>query len=172
MKRDNLDDLPDFGLPEGYSIEWYKPDYEKFWLNIQEEADTYNSFDTKTFVKEFGDDKDLLHERQCYVLNRERAAIGTSTAWFDHQYMGEEFGRVHWVAIVPLAQGLGLGKPLLSATCQRLKKLGHSRAYLTTSTVRVPAINLYLLFGFRPNIQNEQDTQRWEMIKSYLKYDY
>jgi GNAT superfamily N-acetyltransferase len=55
---------------------------------------------------------------------------------------------VHWVAIVPECQGIGLGKALMTLLCQRLRELGHDQAYLFTSSERVSAIRLYLRFGF------------------------
>jgi GNAT superfamily N-acetyltransferase len=65
------------------------------------------------------------------------------------------------VAIRPEHQGQGLAKPLLSRVCRRLHELGHSRAYLTTSTSRVPAICLYHAFGFRPNLAGTARQQDW-----------
>src|SRR5207248_4802613 len=99
----------------------------------------------------------LLVERQCYLLNAFGQAIGTGTAWFNDNFEGKSFGRVHWLAILPEFQGRGLGKPLLTAICSRLRDLGHERAYLTTSTQRIPAIRLYLRFGFVPLIRDEPE---------------
>jgi GNAT superfamily N-acetyltransferase len=76
------------------------------------------------------------------------------------------WGRVHWMAITPQFQGRGLGKTLLSAICQRLRELGHERAYLTTSSARVQAVGLYLKFGFEPLIRNIEDESLWrEMVR-------
>ena len=94
--------------------------------------------------------------------------MGTATAWFDENHRGRPFGRVHWVAVVPENQGCGLSKPLLSRVCSALRELGHEDAYLTTSTVRVPAIRLYMQFGFVPEINSEEDTRVWGEMEKYL----
>ncbi len=54
---------------------------------------------------------------------------------------------MHWVAIAADHQGQGLSKPLLSAVLRRLVELGHTKAYLTTSTERPVALALYRLLG-------------------------
>ena len=76
--------------------------------------------------------------------------------------------RVHWVAIVPDHQGKGLAKPLLTAICNRLVEIGHDRAYLTTNTVRLPAINLYLAYGFEPEIDTDEDRRVWDGVLKEL----
>ena len=60
-------------------------------------------------------------------------------------------GRIHWVGIIPAFQGQGLSKPLLSAALARLT-LDYRRAYLTTETTSYREINLYLSFGFMPDV--------------------
>jgi len=79
------------------------------------------------------------------------------------------YGLVHWVAIVPEEQGKGLANPLMMAVCNRLKELGYNRAYLNTSTARLPAVSLYLNFGFMPEINNDRDKQVWEHVFTILK---
>ncbi|MBN2315120.1 MAG: GNAT family N-acetyltransferase [Sedimentisphaerales bacterium] len=169
MIRDNLDALPDYGVPDGYSIRWYQPGDEQSWCNIHVLADKYTQATSNLFVREFGSDIPMLTERQCYLFDRKEVPVGTACAWFDDQNAPSP-GRVHWVAIVPEEQGKGLAKTLLSIVCHRLKKLGHKNAYLTTQTVRIPAINLYLKFGFTPAIDSERDKHIWRQLQNHLKY--
>ena len=42
------------------------------------------------------------------------------------------------------------------------------QAYLSTDAVRIPAIRLYLKFGFEPDIQNAQDERAWEEINRVI----
>jgi GNAT superfamily N-acetyltransferase len=109
-----------------------------------------------------------LPERQLFLLDCEGVAVGTATAWFNNDYRGEKCGRIHWVAIVPEHQGRGLSKPLLSAACRRLEELGHHKAYLVTSSVRIPAISLYLRFGFAPDVRSDEDKKVWNEIMEHV----
>lgn len=133
MIRENLDNIPDCVLPAGYSIRRYQPRDENLWLRIQSLADEYNRVTPGLFEKEFGNDAQVLAERQCFLCDGDNNAIGTASAWFDN-HDGQSFGRVHWVAITPEHQGKGLAKPLLVSICNRLKSLGHSNTLLTTQT--------------------------------------
>ena len=169
MIRDSLDDIPICALPAGYSIRWYRPGDEDVWLRIQSLADKYNEVTPELFRNEFGTDVKILSQRQCFLRQGTSDAIGTASAWFgDHD--GQCLGKVHWVAIVPEHQGKGLAEPLLAATCDRLRSLGHSRAYLTTQTCRIAAINLYAKFGFAPLIESERVEDIWRELEKYVKY--
>lgn len=169
MIRENLDNIPDFGLPAGYSIRWFQPGDEKSWHKIHLLADQYTVVTPDLFEKEFGNKIRILAERQCFLLDRKDSPIGTASAWFD-DCSKQSSGRIHWVAVIPTEQGKGLAKPLLTMVCKRLKALGHQRSHLTTQTVRISAINLYLTFGFAPAIDSERDRQIWQRLQKYLKY--
>lgn len=165
MIRENLDEIASFELPPSFSIKWYEPGDEKPWVEIQKRADQYNTITLELFEREFNRDTESLAQRQCFLIDKRGTAIGTATAWFDNNHNGLPYGRLHWVAIVPEFQGQGLAKPLLTTVCQRLRELGHKRAYLTTSPVRIPAINLYLEFGFAPEIKDIHDSEVWDDIQ-------
>ncbi|HEY66003.1 MAG TPA: GNAT family N-acetyltransferase [Caldilineae bacterium] len=172
MIREHLDGIPHYDLPPGYAIRWYEPGDEEHWVAIHLKADLYNTISRERYIREFGQDPQILHERQCFLIAPSGEVIGTATAWFNEHYRGRVYGRVHWVAIVPEMQGRGLAKPLMTTVCRRLRELGHDRAYLTTSTVRIPAINLYLKFGFVPEIRSEEDLRVWRALLPYLKEPY
>ena len=169
MIRQNLDDIPEYNLPAGYSIRWYQVGYEKHWQAIQLLADEYTRVTPDLFQEQFGTDIQLLAERQCFLCDGKDNIIGTATAWLDN-LDGKSLGRIHWLAIVPHRQGKGLAKPLLTITCKRLKDLGHSKTYLTTQSVRIPAINLYAKFGFAPVIDTDRDREIWERLQKHIKY--
>jgi GNAT superfamily N-acetyltransferase len=161
MLREHLDQTPQFALPAPFTIRFYQPGDAETWVRVQREADQHHAITRGLFEREFGRHEPALRERQCFLCDGGGQAIGTATAWFNENYDGWPCGRVHWVAIVPSRQGQGLAKPLLSAVCNRLRELGHSRTYLITETVRVHAIKLYLKFGFGPVIRDAKDLSAW-----------
>ncbi len=70
--------------------------------------------------------------------------------------------------IAPEMQGIGLFKSLLSCICNRLRVFNHNQAYLTTLSIRLPAINLYYQFGFIPDIRSIQDQEIWENLNKII----
>ncbi len=160
MTRPDLEGLPEFALPADFRIDPYAPGAERDWLAIHHRSDRYNTFTEETFAHQFGEDEATLRQRQFYLRAPGGARIGTATAWFDHDSpLGD--GQVHWVAILPEWQGRGLAKPLLSRVCTRLRDLGHRRAFLKTASARIPAIRLYIKFGFAGHPRNEEERQFW-----------
>ena len=171
MIREHLDGIPQFELPEGFSFRMYRPGDEADWLAVHRRADRYDErivYEPETFEREFARNVEALRQRQYYLCEASGQAIGTATAWFDNNYRGKVYGRVHWVAIVPEFQGRGLAKPLLTAVCNRLRELGHVRACLGTYSARTPAINLYLKFGFVPEIKSEDELRAWRLVRQRL----
>ncbi|HIJ74271.1 MAG TPA: GNAT family N-acetyltransferase [Candidatus Hydrogenedentes bacterium] len=169
MVRADLEHIPDYALPPGYAARWHAPGDEHTWVAIHQAAERFVPTSLRVFKREFGSDSELLADRQCFLCDARGKAIGTATAWFDDDYENLPYGRLHWVAVVPEMQGRGLSKPLLSIVLRRMRELGHERAYLSTSTGRVPAINLYLKFGFVPGISNADDYNTWRELQGYLK---
>jgi GNAT superfamily N-acetyltransferase len=166
MERDDLADLPEVVVPDGFHLSSYRSGYEAAWLEIHIDADRRNRFDEETFRRQFGNDRRLLTARQIYLVTDSGEIIGTSTAWFSG-----DLGRVHWVAIRGTYQGLGLAKPLLAETCRRLAEFAHPRAYLTTSSSRIAALGLYLSFAFRPAPRSDSEESAWSTILERVTRD-
>jgi GNAT superfamily N-acetyltransferase len=172
MIREHLKDIPQFPVPSGYSVRWFQNGDEGVWQQIQSAAEKHFEITPDLFAKEFGSDTPLLDERMCFLCDHLQHPIGTATAWFNNDYNGLPYGRVHWVALVPEMQGKGLSKPLMTIICNRLRELEHERAYLTTSTVRFHAIRLYSKFGFEPEIRDDQDREIWSEFEQKLRNGY
>lgn len=185
MVRVHLDNVPEFALPAGFTLRWYQPGDEARWLRIHLAADRCSEITPELFRRQFGVGQERglqsdptherrsgqesalqnLRERQCYLLDPRGEAVGTGTAWFNDDFEGARWGRVHWLAIVPQFQGRGLAKPLMTAVCHRLRELGHGRVYLSTSTARIAAIRLYLRFGFEPLLHSAEDEAVWREVR-------
>jgi len=172
MVRPTLDDLPHFALPAPYTLRWYQPGDERDWVAIHVAADPYHTFTAETFVQEFGAEQALLPTRQAYLCDGTGTPVGTTTAWFYKDEEEEDYGLIHWVAIQPALHGQGLAKPLLALVCQRLQELGHTQVYLNTSTGRIPAIGLYLRFGFVPKMRRDRATtiRAWQQVRERLAH--
>ncbi len=172
MVRATLDNLPHVALPTPYSLRWYQPGDERYWVDIHVAADPYHTFTAETFIHEFGADQALLPTRQVYLCDGTGIPVGTATAWFYRDEEDEAYGLIHWVALQPARHGQGLAKPLLALVCQRLQALGHTRAYLNTSTGRIPAIGLYLHFGFIPKMRrnHEESIGAWQQVRERLAH--
>ena len=169
MWRPNLAHLPSYDVPAGYRLRTYEPGDEEAWVAIHLEADRWNKVTVETFWKEFGRDLASLAARQFYLCSDAGKPIGTATGWFNDDYCGAVWGRIHWVALLPEYHGRGLSKPLLAAACWRMVELGHDMVYLVTSTARIPAINLYRSFGFEPEIRSAEDEAAWDEVRPYFK---
>ena len=165
MVRPHWDGLPVIPPPAGYSLRFYRPGDAATWTRIQEEAERVHKITPELFWHEFGAGETQLPQRQIYLCDTTGRAMGTATAWFEDQYHGGSWGRLHWVAVCEACQGRGLGRVLVSAACQRLVELGHVRAFLRTQPTRVRAIRLYVGFGFVPEIRHDADRREWEALQ-------
>ncbi|HMW88361.1 MAG TPA: GNAT family N-acetyltransferase [Candidatus Obscuribacter sp.] len=163
MTLESFDEVPRFCLPGGFTVRTYRSGDERHWLDLQKKADHYNEFDNSTFEMQFGEGIDELSERQLYI-EKNGQIIGTATAWSDNKYWEAQSGRIRWVAVLPEYQGMGIGRALISSVLERFALLGETRSYLWTRTVRLPAIKLYLRFGFKPGIRSKEEEEIWARL--------
>ena len=161
MLRPNLEGIATAPFPEGYSIRPMTRDDVGLWTDIQRDAEPYLKITDTLFQEEFGDDWAAIQWRCFIVTNPKGLGIGTISAWYNADFRGARYGRIHWVALRPACQGLGLGKAALAYSLQQLAQW-HDRCYLATSTERVPAIQLYLNFGFVPDLVRPNATAVWQ----------
>jgi len=167
LERNDLDDIPRFPLNQPYRIRTYQPGDEIHWYKIHLQADRLSNITEKLFCSQFGSDLEELSKRQFYLCNSDEV-IGTASAWHDKNYKNGSYGRVHWVAIKPSYQRLGLSKPLLSEVLQALARLAHEKAYVSTSRLRPVAIRLYKSFGFVEVLGTQSPNQRIQRTRAPL----
>ncbi len=168
MVRDHLNCIPMFDLPRGYTIRWFVPGDEEHWLRIHNECEGYGDLKPNLFADQYGSVVEVLSQRVAFVCRADGLPISTNTAWMN-DWEGQHWGRVHWVATVRGEQGKGLSKPLMTAVCKRMAKLGHDRAYLTTNSVRIRAIALYAGFGFSPYRESDTEREAWEDVERKME---
>ena len=120
-------------------------------------------------MREFGHDLEATL-RRCFIVTKPNgAAAGTISAWYNPDYKGQDHGQIHWVAIRPAEQGVGLGKAALSYAMNQLA-LWHERAMLGTSTARIPAIKMYLNFGFVPDLDHPDALEAWAVVRQHITH--
>lgn len=170
MVRPNLDGIPDYPLGKGYRIRTYDAKVAERWVDIQAEVGGFASAEAawERYNHEFAPFPEVMADRCIFVETAEGEVVGTATAWFNASYEGEDYGRLHWVAIKERFQGKGLAKPLISAALQRLAE-SHGKAYLTSQTTSYKAINIYLDFGFVPYIVSDRCKEAWAMLEQLLQ---
>lgn len=167
MRRTTLEKIPAHSVPEGFRFTPVTAATIPEWTEIQRAAEPFNPTPDHLFREVFGADDHEISER-CFVLrDAEGRGVGTISAWYHDNFQGESWGRVHWVAIRPELQRRGLAKAMLAHCLNALGKW-HRNAYLVTSENRLPAIALYLKFGFEPMILEPVDRSIWERILGRL----
>jgi len=163
MLRDNLENIPVHELPVGYTMRPYRTGDIQHWLDLHVPLFEDGDIDEELFRRDYGHDETVLSERMFFMQYGD-IVMGSISAWFGDEKRDVDLGRIHWVVLQDKYQGRGLSKPLLAFALNKLKQLGHTKAYLTTHADLIPAINLYLQFGFEPEIHGEEDKQIWESV--------
>jgi GNAT superfamily N-acetyltransferase len=165
MTLASLEGIPKHALPPGFSFRMYHPGDDKTCTDIWLRSEKYSKITPETFAREFGWDAVELGRRMLFLLDAGGSPIGTSTAWLADQAHGPYCGRIHWVAIVPEAQGRGLSRPLLAASLETMRQLGYRSSVLGTQTPRTAALKLYLEFGFVPEIRSDKEREGWRGVR-------
>jgi len=175
MCRKKCSPILDYSLPKEFKFSHFKSGDEKSWAKIE------------TSVLEFNDELDALIyfqkeylpffselERRCIFIENDKGdKIATATAWFAYSGIRRD-PWLHWVAVHPRYQGLGLGKALISNILQLMKDIeGDRDFYLHTQTWSHVAIRLYLQMGFlitdEKNLSkyaNDKYPQNIELLRS------
>ena len=165
MIRPSLEFVPSYPFPEGYRCRFFRPGETLTWAQIECAAGEFASVAAAAshFEREFGPFAEELTQRCLFLEEPGGRAVGTASAWYNATFLGEAYGRLHWVAIHPEFQGRHLGKPLVSAALVVLAER-HTRAYLTSQTSSARAIGIYLDLGFEPLLNTPRWEEAWRML--------
>lgn len=147
MLRDDLKDLPEITLPEGYILTTFRPGDEERWVALMREVFPESDWTLEKFQEEFGSKVQFDPEGLFFIV-KDGEYVASALGWRDTP---EEkvVGRVHWVGVRSDQRGKGLGKAVVLAVLHYLKRKGFKKAILDTQTYRPIAINLYKSLGFR-----------------------
>jgi GNAT superfamily N-acetyltransferase len=138
MVRPHLDDIPQRAFAEGFGARPMRMDDAGLWLDIQRDAEPFFKIGDKTFLHEYGDDLPGTTRRCFFITDPRGMAVGTFAAWYSHDFKGGDWGRIHWVAVRPSAQGHGLARAAMTFALERMREW-HTRAWLLTSSARLAA---------------------------------
>lgn len=172
--RNNLDNIPEHKLPDGYRFVFYKSGDRDEWIEIEKSAkefDTYEQGLTSWNRYYAGKDKELIN-RMVFVENENGEKVATATALYDI-YGRDKSGAawLHWVAVKRNYQSKGLSKPLIGYVLNVMKDLGYTHAKIPTQTTTWLACKIYLDFGFVPIPQNAVNSRNgWKIIKALTNH--
>jgi GNAT superfamily N-acetyltransferase len=167
-----IDPLPDHfnhPIPNGFALRRFRAGEQEKWADIERAAGEFSNRQKALnhFGKEFGPHLDDFCHRCFFLTGPGDKPIGTATAWYSDDFLGSEWGRLHWVAIIPEYQGGGLAKPLVAGVLRKMSAL-QRRAYLTTQTSSYKAVKVYHDMGFFPFIQNKIEIRGWKILSDKL----
>ncbi|HEY5563364.1 MAG TPA: GNAT family N-acetyltransferase [Clostridiaceae bacterium] len=158
MFRDNLENLPEVKVPEGYKVRSFRAGEEKEWEKIIDVAFKQVS----NFTKEIMSNEIFKTERVCFVCQGD-TPVSTATAWYDLNW-DISVGYLHMVGMLPEYSGKGLGLQASLAALYEMKREGKSSAVLNTDDFRIPAIITYLRLGFMPQFTHVSHIERWRKL--------
>ena len=143
-------------LRESHSIRLYQPGDREHWAAIETSVLEFTNETAAAAYHdtEFGSAPLELLRRQLFAVNACGVPVGTASAWWMNAPVGY-LPCVHWVAVKPEAQGLGLGRALVAEVIRLLIELeGDVDLYLTSQTRSHKALRIYRAFGFDFDTQN------------------
>lgn len=179
MKREKGSSFSSFELPSGFKYVLFKAGDEKDWAEIEASVGEFDKaidallFFQKNYLPYI---KEL--ERRClFIENDDGRKVATLTIWWCYTGVRRD-PWIHWVAVRPEFQGLGIGKAIVSEGIKRLIDIeGDRDVYLHTQTWSYKAIGIYTKAGFRitretglAGYENNEVDKAAELLKAYMNY--
>lgn len=174
LKRDNLYNLPECKLPDGYRFMFYMSGDRDEWIEIEKSAKEFDSYaqGLESWNRYYEGKDDELVNRMVFIENESGEKVATASAFYDIYGRDKSgAGWLHWVAVKCEYQGKGLSKPLIGYVLNVMKDLGYIHAKIPTQTTTWLACKIYLDFGFVPvprNAVNSRDG--WRIIKTLTNH--
>lgn len=170
LKRDDLDDLPEYKLPKGYRFTFYKSGDRDNWIEIEKSAKEFETYEQglESWNRFYEGKDDELTHRMVFIENENGEKVATASAFYDIYGRDKSgAGWLHWVAVKREYQGKGLSKPLIGYVLNVMKNLGYTHSKIPTQTTTWLACKIYLDFGFLPIPQNAINSRDgWRIINT------
>ncbi len=102
-----------------------------------------------------------------FVIEKLNEIVATASYQIK-KFPDPEAAWVHWVAVLPSAQGQALGEIVTRRVIEEAVVRDRTTVLLTTDDVRLAAIRTYLRLGFEPDPCHESHTLRWHEVFTTL----
>ena len=171
LVHNNLDNIIDYKLPDGYNFVYFNNGDEKSWIEIEMSAGEFLSFEEgmEAFNFYYGNHYEELKKLCIFIENENGDKIATSTAFYLDKPENDITGNVHWVSVKKEYQGKHLSKPLISETLKQMRSLGHKKTLLHTQTHTWLAVKVYMDMGFEP-YKMEESYLGWQIMKKLTNH--
>ncbi len=139
-------------LPEGFQYRLYRAGDADAWAAIETSVGEFpdESAAQAYFARTYLPEEARAFQRVGFVAAPDGTPVATTSAWFDEKDGGYR-PLVHWVAVRPEYQGLGLGRAAVSQAMALFSRLDPGLdIFLHTQTWSHKAVGLYLRMGFHP----------------------
>jgi len=142
--------IPPVSVPAGFRAVLYMPGDARAWAEIETAVLEFNdvcealAYFERSFLAYPGET-----ERRCLFLETDMGEkVATASTWW--AYSGKRRDPwLHWVAVKPEYQGLGLGKAIVAAALSLMQEIeGDCDSYLHTQTWSHRAVGVYEKMGF------------------------
>lgn len=171
LVHNNLNNIIDCELPNGYKFVYFNKGDEKDWVEIEMSAGEFLSFEEgmEAFNYYYKNHYEELKKLCIFIENENGQKIATATAFYLDVPENDITGNVHWVSVRKEYQGKHLSKPLISETLKQLRRLGHKKTLLHTQTHTWLAVKVYMDMGFEP-YKMEENYLGWQIIKKLTNH--
>ncbi|MEI8200804.1 MAG: GNAT family N-acetyltransferase [Eubacteriales bacterium] len=147
--RNSFTNIPE--LPAGFSYRNYQEGDEKYWAETETAVLEFSSTEKASlyFQKDFMPYESELKTRMVFITNEDGIPVANATAWW-HDEQNSHQPCLHWVAVRPEYQGLGLGRAVVVKALSLFSLYEpHQDIYLHTQTWSHVAVRLYMNLGFQ-----------------------
>ena len=158
--------LPPLELPPGVSLRVF----EEAWGPAAWEHIVNTAFGRDMSFDEVMRSKAAFRPGRILFLEKEGLPVAVAAAW-QREEDPPGTGYLHYVAVLPGAQGQALGYWVSLACLHQMRREGNAHALLETQDERLPAIKTYFRLGFSPDLTgHESYPERWEKILAQLRW--
>lgn len=164
MQKDDLGDVPDLAVPEGYTLRNYRDGDEHGICVVYAESDLGTG--TPELVREKILDASCFEPARLFVIETGDGIVATAAAW--PNAAEPDKGYLHMVGVRPGHRGKRLGALVTLATIAYHRERGFTSQQLDTDDWREAALRLYLDLGYYPLLTDETHPARWQAIAEKL----